>query len=437
MSPIDPIWQSVLINLSTGMLGVALLFFLVDRFFLSDEWSLSDRIEQLVRRLELSSRPAAHEFFVSQPDFVPYIKTAKRIRFCGLTLTKTINSNFGYLRERLAQGASIDLLLAAPDSLALRMSALRSEKPDDIEYYTKRLESAFKDIGYLFEIAQSADSGGTAPRASRLAVHLLDYAPSFSMCQFEGQDGNDIMFVELYTHGTGYVSPPIFEVTPERDPVWYEYFVAQFDYMWQRSSVWSPELATALGDQSGPSRRRVSAGELLVTKPRIPEGLMAHANVLCFSGYTLSRTVRDYLRQIDQCLVAGGEVKVIIIDDEVHLLEECVRRSQGRTSASHWRKRLESTESLVEVTAGTPDLVGKIELGRLPYLPSFGFLMVDPDTEHGVIVVELYHHRSAEENPTFELRPERDGEWYDFFRRQYEILWESCRVQEFGEQDGN
>ena len=45
------VWQSIWINLGTGLIGVVVLFFLVDRFFLADEWGLSDRIDQLIRRL--------------------------------------------------------------------------------------------------------------------------------------------------------------------------------------------------------------------------------------------------------------------------------------------------------------------------------------------------------------------------------------------------
>ncbi len=103
-------------------------------------------------------------------------------------------------------------------------------------------------------------------------------------------------------------------------------------------------------------------------------------------------------------------------------------RSSGVSSAEHWRKRLDSTASLVEVIASSPDITGSLELGYLPYLPAYGFSMVDPDTPDGIIVVELYHHRSTEDNPTFELSAARDGEWYQFFRRQFDLMWASCRV---------
>lgn len=46
-------------------------------------------------------------------------------------------------------------MLAEPNTLALQMSALRSERPDDIEYYSIRLESAFIDLGFPFMTSAS------------------------------------------------------------------------------------------------------------------------------------------------------------------------------------------------------------------------------------------------------------------------------------------
>jgi low affinity Fe/Cu permease len=110
-------WKSVWINLGTSLLGVVVLFFLVQRFFLADAWGLSDRIEQLVRRLELSERPSARDFFVKAPALDDYVRSAMQIDMCGVTLTSAVNKQFGNLRERLAQGATLRLLIADSDSL--------------------------------------------------------------------------------------------------------------------------------------------------------------------------------------------------------------------------------------------------------------------------------------------------------------------------------
>lgn len=428
----DPTWQSVWINLATGLLGVALLFFLVDRFFLADEWRLTDRIEQLVNQQEMADNPSAEKFFTKKPELSEYIKSAKKIRMCGVSLTGTINGNIGYLRDCLKQGTTVELMLADPRSLALKMSAARSEKPDDIEYYNKRLESAFKDIGFLYETSQ-AMVGATQCAHELLSVRLLSYAPSFYMCQFEEQDGSQVIHIELYPHGPIYAPPPMFRLTPEKDGRWFEFFSRQFDNMWLGAKPWVPELLTANLSQYDYHRRQAlaSAPEFFSNQRHVPNDLLEHAKVIAISGFTLSRTLRNNLLKITQCLSNGGKLRVMILDPDENLLQECAKRSHGRTTAAHWRKRLDSTVSHVEVIANSPDITGSVSLGRLPFLPSFGMVMVDPDTEHGVISVELYHHRSAEDNPTFELYADRDQNWYRFFRQQFESMWSSCSVEEY------
>jgi hypothetical protein len=39
--------------------------------------------------------------------------------------------------------------------------------------------------------------------------------------------------------------------------------------------------------------------------------------------------------------------------------------------------------------------------------------------------VEIYHHRTAEPNPTFSLYADKDAYWYGVFRRQFDLLWRS------------
>jgi hypothetical protein len=429
----SPDWKAVWINLGTSLLGVVVLFFLVQRFFLADEWGLSDRIEQLVRWLELSERPSARDFFVKAPALDDYVRSATQIDMCGVTLTSAVNKQFGNLRERLAQGATLRLLIVDPDSLALEMSAERSEVPEDVGYYLKRLEATLKDLSYLDRGgfgSEQQDMQRAGMNRGSFAVRLLPYAPSFGIYRFQTAAGKSDIILELYPHGAGYVSPPIFALTPERDGVWYDYFAKQFDDMWQRAKPWEPGSETDVFLQSGGSRQRrnVRAADFLTSQSPLPPQRLSAASTIYLSGFTLGRKTREYLRFLDERLRAGATVRIMILDPKQELLEECVVRSSGISSVDHWRKRLDSTASLVEVIASSPDITGSLELGYLPYLPAYGFSMVDPDAPDGIIVVELYHHRSTEENPTFELHAARDGEWYAFFRRQFDLMWASCRV---------
>ncbi len=417
------VWQSIWINLGTGLIGVGILFFLVDRFFLADEWGLSDRVDQLVKRLEVSDRPSADAFFETTVDLDAYFKTAVEMDLCGVTLTSTINKHFGTIRDRLLNGASIKLLLANPDSLALEMSAQRSDVPDDVDVFAKRLASSFKDIGYLFK-ANADDPKG------RLTVRLLPYAPSFGILKFKSDKGEQNLVIEIYAHRGAHRSAPMFTLRPERDKRWYEYFDSQFKQMWEPAPLWDPQ--TGKEDMEQLFQHRIGharASSFLSFQRYLPDHLLASAHMICMSGFTLSRTTREYLRALEPSLTAKGDVRIMILEATDALLDQCVKRSGGQTTPEHWRKRLDSTESLLDVVAKTPGVTGTLSLGHLPYIPSYGIIMVDPDTQHGVIVVELYHHRSWEDNPTFELRADRDGDWYKFFRRQFDLMWESCRAE--------
>jgi len=233
--PIDDLMTAVL-----WILGLLAISELVERY------RVLNRIESAAKRtlslLEGGSaeRPSSIAFFQKIPDISSFVQTARQIDLCGLTLTSTVNKQFGNLRESLRRNASIRLLVADPNSLALEMSSLRSEAPEDTEYYRKRLEAALQDIEYLYKswVEHLATVG--ASEAGEFSVRLLSYAPSFGLMSFDTSQGNGTVFVEVFTHKGGFNSPPMFSLTRERDGKWFDYFASQFDEMWDDASPWTP-----------------------------------------------------------------------------------------------------------------------------------------------------------------------------------------------------
>jgi hypothetical protein len=163
---------------------------------------------------------------------------------------------------------------------------------------------------------------------------------------------------------------------------------------------------------------------------KLTDEVFSSASKIFLAGITLTRTTREFMHILGQRLVAGANIRVIVIDRAVNsVMETMASRSMGDTTAEYWRTRMQTVESVIEAIAATPSATGKLEIGHLPYIPSFGLVFIDPDEPHAFCRVEIYHHRSAEPNPTFEIRASDDRSWYDFFRRQYEILWSSCRTE--------
>ena len=51
-----------------------------------------------------------------------------------------------------------------------------------------------------------------------------------------------IVRVEMYPHKFGFKTPPAFMLTLENDKEWYDYFVEQYEQMWNTSKPWDPTL---------------------------------------------------------------------------------------------------------------------------------------------------------------------------------------------------
>lgn len=214
--------------------------------------SIENAVNRSLSFLEsrFTDRPSAIAFFQKMPSLDSYIQGASQIDLCGVTLSSTLNKQFGNLRERLQSGAQIRILIIDPDpgSTAIKMSAERSATPEDTDYYRARLEPSIRELEYLFKSwADFENFQGNAFKTGNLAVRLLSYAPSFGISSFNANQEHGLMVVELYPHKSGFESPPCFELTPQRDGNWYKYFTEQFDQMWNAAKPWQPRNVSQPG----------------------------------------------------------------------------------------------------------------------------------------------------------------------------------------------
>jgi hypothetical protein len=164
---------------------------------------------------------------------------------------------------------------------------------------------------------------------------------------------------------------------------------------------------------------------------QIPSDVFSSATRILISGISLTRTAREYMFTLGQRLVAGATVRVMIVDPgSEQVLAELALRSVGDTTSEYWRNRLDTVVTIVQAIAKTPGSKGTLSIGFLPYIPSFGLILVDSNESHGFGFAEIYHHKSIEPTPFFEFQKSEDPYWFDYFSRQAEILWNSCRVEE-------
>jgi hypothetical protein len=188
-------------------------------------------LELLEKRF--TDRSSALAFFHKLPSLDDYVQGASQIDLCGTVLTSAVNRQLSNLREQLNQGAKIRILVVDPTSGALEMSEARSDEPTGT-YYRGKLDTTFQDLFYLHQFQKKLGQGAKGS----FEVRLIQYAPSFAIYSFDARQSTARSLIEIYPHVTGWGEAPVFDLMPGRDGKWYEYFVEQFEYMWNRANKW-------------------------------------------------------------------------------------------------------------------------------------------------------------------------------------------------------
>lgn len=161
---------------------------------------------------------------------------------------------------------------------------------------------------------------------------------------------------------------------------------------------------------------------------RIPnmEERLRQAKSIAINGITLSRTSDSFWGTFKQRLAERAQVRLLVVDSDHQALEIAANRFHKHQDPNRLRREaehaLDNFESLI--TEQTSRELFQVRL--LPFVPPYGIWLIDADTPKAEIWVELYSFRDEPE-PTFHLLPHRDGEWFAFFQRQFETMWNASR----------
>lgn len=233
------IFQDTNLNLATELIGAVVVFLLVQYLFKIDELDTNQRIEKLLNKLEEKDKKVeAKNFFHPQPNMDEYIREAKKIDVCGVTLTVFINKSIGEFREAVKNGARIRILVIKKSPEVFKAATVRSVS-SSIEYYEKRLESSLVDLENLIKYTQSLSN----KEKGSFEVRLMNFTPLFGLEIFDTTNGNKALGkakIEIYPHHISHLKPPIFTIHKDIDPEWYEYFQNQYEELWKRSEKFEP-----------------------------------------------------------------------------------------------------------------------------------------------------------------------------------------------------
>lgn len=162
---------------------------------------------------------------------------------------------------------------------------------------------------------------------------------------------------------------------------------------------------------------------LVHRRPDLEERLR-NARTIAINGITLAGTSAQLLTVFKDCFTRGGQVRLLLMDPENSALEVAGYRFYKHQDQEKLRREvrhaLDNFETLLPCRSSSEDC----RIGLLPTLPPYGIWLIDVDTPKAEIWVEVYSFKDVTQ-PTFHLLPNRDEVWFDFFRRQFEGMWEA------------
>ena len=149
------------------------------------------------------------------------------------------------------------------------------------------------------------------------------------------------------------------------------------------------------------------------------------------SGITLVKTIGKYHEILADRLIAGANIRIVMLKPNTDAIKQLGLRSWGPTRKGYYNTRIKSTHDQINVIAEnirtSEKTHGSMVIGYIPFVPSFGITMVDPKSKaNGAAWVEIYHHKTDDTGPHFYIDSMRDGKWFIFFRKQFDEMWRSA-----------
>jgi hypothetical protein len=127
----------------------------------------------------------------------------------------------------------------------------------------------------------------------------------------------------------------------------------------------------------------------------------------------------------------GGVVRIVILDRREEAAVQLAARQLDDSlefPVQRLPAALDSTmERLEHMTQWNTE--GSFDYRLLPYNPGFSLVLLDPETPHGRVIVEIhaFHNPSTSSRMHLELTRGRNERWYTYWVDQFNHIWESGR----------
>ncbi|MBD2492125.1 hypothetical protein [Aulosira sp. FACHB-615] len=197
---------------------------------------LQDAVSRIEKLDHLADKFFGREY--DRTELKKFIRTSRKAFFWGLNFTRTIPLLKDDIEYGLENGLEIKFLLMKPASQVVEMAAFRS-RDSNVDELNSTLET---NISRLLTLSQKNYSGS-------LEVRCINYLPCCTIVCFDHHLISGRMIARLLNFRVPNEIRATFELTSKDDNYWYNFFVKQFEAVWNAAEPLEGFNANKLGNE--------------------------------------------------------------------------------------------------------------------------------------------------------------------------------------------
>jgi hypothetical protein len=182
------------------------------------------RIDELFKKQSES----VDTFFMDEfpPSYKVDFESADVLWLVGVSLHRTIKTNYKILEKKLRQGQSIRVLVINPKGAGIEIAVARN-------YAHRGVEAKANDILYILELLSSLNE--IAPQ--KLEVRTIKLPLAYGVTATNPATSSGKLYIEHYGFRISTDSIPRY-VLKSSDGRWYDFFKSEIEALWDAGEIW-------------------------------------------------------------------------------------------------------------------------------------------------------------------------------------------------------
>jgi hypothetical protein len=184
-------------------------------------------IRELLRRRR-TANVVTRGFHPAPREIGEYLRHAKQIDLCGVSLFRLIPVTYTNIAEALSKGAKLRVIVSDPESAAAEMASLRSPDPVTPADERHRIRTTLASLARLMKDYPNQE----------IEVRTCPILFPYSIVSIVPADQAEPPYCHAAVSAfrSPAVEAPFFLPDPIREREWYNYFITQFKSLWEASS---------------------------------------------------------------------------------------------------------------------------------------------------------------------------------------------------------